>query len=299
MHWHILGAGAIGLLWAAKFYRAGIGCQLILRNQQKLADYTGQFQLNQADNRHVIKVGAEAITASSPIENLLITTKSYDALQAFAQVAPRLSSNARVLLLHNGMGPQQELSAARPDLQIWAGSTTDGAYLQSQFELVQAGQGQTLIGRLSDITDATLAEQLSGCEASLSHAANIHHSLWQKLAINCAINPLTAIYHCRNGELASNTEYRLHMQSICSEIETVAAQLQIPLFSTALIDQACRVAELTATNFSSMYQDVTNQRPNEIDTITGYLCQQADRLGIPVPENQRLLRQIRALSTSK
>ncbi|WP_458576091.1 ketopantoate reductase family protein [Aliamphritea spongicola] len=32
MHWHILGAGAIGLLWAAKFQRAGFNTTLLLRN---------------------------------------------------------------------------------------------------------------------------------------------------------------------------------------------------------------------------------------------------------------------------
>ncbi|WP_271271054.1 ketopantoate reductase family protein [Aliamphritea hakodatensis] len=294
MHWHILGAGAIGLLWAAKFQRAGVNTTLLLRNPAKLAVYSGAFSIMEGQQVSQIPVPAEALhnPQGKPISHLLITTKSYDALAAFNSVRDRLTDNARVLLLHNGMGPQQTIAAQNPQLQVWAGSTTDGAYLNSAFELIRAGHGQTRIGHLKAPDDQSLSQQLTSCEPALSHSDNIHATLWQKLAINCAINPLTAIYRCRNGELASHAEYRAHMQVICHEAEQVAAALNIPLFDQPLIDQACLVAEQTADNYSSMYQDVMHGRRSEIDTITGYLCQQAEQLDIEVAENQRLLTQI-------
>ncbi len=294
MHWHILGAGAIGLLWAAKFQRAGINTTLLLRNPAKLAAYTGTFSILEAQQSFQIPVPAQALDAPQrdAISHLLITTKSYDALAAFNSVRERLTQDARVLLLHNGMGPQQAIAAQNPHLQVWAGSTTDGAWLNSAFELIRAGHGQTRIGHLSNPDDQSLSQQLAHCEPALSHSENIHATLWQKLAINCAINPLTAIYRCRNGELASHAEYRAHMQVICHEVEQVAARLNIPLFDQPLIDQACLVAEQTGTNYSSMYQDVVHNRRSEIDTITGYLCQQAEQQNIEVAENQRLLSQI-------
>lgn len=294
MHWHILGAGAIGLLWAAKFQRAGVNTTLLLRNPAKLAVYSGAFSIMEGQQVSQIPVPAEALhnPQGKPISHLLITTKSYDALAAFNSVRDRLTDNARVLLLHNGMGPQQTIAAQNPQLQVWAGSTTDGAYLNSAFELIRAGHGQTRIGHLKAPDDQSLSQQLASCEPALSHSDNIHATLWQKLAINCAINPLTAIYRCRNGELASHAEYRAHMQVICHEAEQVAAALNIPLFDQPLIDQACLVAEQTADNYSSMYQDVMHGRRSEIDTITGYLCQQAEQLDIEVAENQRLLTQI-------
>jgi 2-dehydropantoate 2-reductase len=53
----------------------------------------------------------------------------------------------------------------------------------------------------------------------------------------------------------------------------------------------------TAANQSSMLRDVLQGRPTEIDYITGYLCSEADRLGVPCPANQQLLNQVRLLDS--
>ncbi len=132
MHWHILGAGAIGLLWAAKLEKAGHRVSLILHTPEKLAHYhqVGGFTLT--DNNHTERFTPSAQLADQPdpISHLLITTKSFAVTEAFASIQHRLSNHAQVLLLHNGMGPQQQLAANHPQLEIWAGSTTDGAYFE-------------------------------------------------------------------------------------------------------------------------------------------------------------------------
>jgi 2-dehydropantoate 2-reductase len=49
----------------------------------------------------------------------------------------------------------------------------------------------------------------------------------------------------------------------------------------------------TANNRSSMLQDVMNARQTEIDYITGFLLQEAARLGIDAPLNRALLEKIK------
>ena len=39
MTWHILGAGSLGSLWAARLGRAGLPVRLILRDRQRLRRY--------------------------------------------------------------------------------------------------------------------------------------------------------------------------------------------------------------------------------------------------------------------
>jgi 2-dehydropantoate 2-reductase len=53
--------------------------------------------------------------------------------------------------------------------------------------------------------------------------------------------------------------------------------------------RALDVAQATATNYSSMCQDVQHGRPTEIEAICGPIVRQGRRLGIPTPVNQRLL----------
>ena len=39
--------------------------------------------------------------------------------------------------------------------------------------------------------------------------------LWRKLALNCAINPLTVLHDCRNGGLS---EHHCEVATLCAEL---------------------------------------------------------------------------------
>lgn len=298
MHWHILGAGAIGLLWAAKLQKAGHQVTLILRTPEKLLQYidTGHFQISHDDNTERFVTEAELASNETPISHLLVTTKSFAVIDAFATVQQRLNDNARILLLHNGMGPQQQLTEDHPELEIWAGSTTDGAYFDQPFSLIRAGIGETHIGRLSACGSDRLFQELQGVDDQLHHTADIATVLWRKLAINCAINPLTALFNCRNGELLKYDDRRAAMAQICKEVDDVTSALGIILFDRKLMEEAWDVAELTGNNHSSMQQDISHNRPTEIETITGYLCGVADQANIATPANHLVLEAVRELS---
>ncbi len=293
MHWHILGAGSIGLLWAAKLSLVGYRVTLILRNQDKLEQLLREPTIRRGGEH--FPVNAELPGSASIISNLLITTKAYDVESAFESVKIRFSPNTKVLLLHNGLGPQQRLLELHPELELWAGSTTDGAYRMSDFHVVQAGEGEIWIGSLSCSQQDSLYQYLK-CLPALHHQPLIIPRLWQKLAINCAINPLTAIYNCKNGEVLSNSECFRQMRLVCEEVEQVAMAQKIPLFETPLINKVIEVATVTATNYSSMQQDVVHQRQTEIEFINGFLCEQARQQGIATPANDAMLDQIRQVS---
>ncbi|HSR36140.1 MAG TPA: ketopantoate reductase C-terminal domain-containing protein, partial [Desulfurivibrionaceae bacterium] len=55
------------------------------------------------------------------------------------------------------------------------------------------------------------------------------------------------------------------------------------------------VCRTTATNISSMLQDVRKRRLTEIAAINGAVVAIAERLGIATPINRELTREIRAL----
>jgi 2-dehydropantoate 2-reductase len=58
--------------------------------------------------------------------------------------------------------------------------------------------------------------------------------------------------------------------------------------------QARRVARATASNLSSMLQDVLRGVPTEIDAINGAVVREGARLGVPTPANETLLRLLAA-----
>ncbi|HXH04441.1 MAG TPA: 2-dehydropantoate 2-reductase, partial [Candidatus Competibacteraceae bacterium] len=122
---------------------------------------------------------------------------------------------------------------------------------------------------------------------------DIKTRLWHKLAINCAINPLTALLGCRNGELLDLPGERRVLRIICEEAAQVMAAEGIIGDAEELYARVCIIIEATADNYSSMLQDLRAGRSTEIDYLNGYLLRQGAAHGIPLPCNTLLLDMIR------
>ncbi|MGB0466300.1 MAG: ketopantoate reductase family protein, partial [Pontibacterium sp.] len=220
--------------------------------------------------------------------------KAYDTAGALDNVKAALHPRAGVVILQNGMGAQQQAAEQITPVPVWAGSTTDGAWLKAPFHVVFAGQGETRLGLLGSDSNPALPPGLSpSAELTLLADHNIELSLWQKLAINCAINPLTAWYDCPNGELAEHRHKHEHMARLCEEIEQLALAKGLLLFPEGVFKRAKQVALATRTNLSSMLQDVRHGRPTELNYITGYLLGEAHKLNMTLPANQQLFTHIR------
>ena len=169
----------------------------------------------------------------------------------------------------------------------------------------QAGRGQTLLGHFphepvahkpgNTAPGESLAQQLNSAELPVIRCNNIYRAQWHKLAVNCVINPLTALYRVRNGDLLYHTAAERDTRTLCSEICAVSQAMAIPLDKQQLHQRVIAVCEQTADNISSMLQDVRSGRATEIDYINGYLQQKALEHAISCPTNVHILDRVRAL----
>lgn len=297
MHWHILGAGAIGCIWAYRLHQIGHPVTLVLRNQSRLNDFNRRnrgisYQAPGATTVQSIPVEATLNQQSGSIDRLLICTKAFAVEAAFEQIKARLSPTSQIILLHNGMGPQQRLAARYPDHALWAASSTDGGYLTAPFGVVHAGAGSTVIGPLT--SRASQEDSSPLLHTSVQTVADIQQRLWHKLAINAVINPLTALANCRNGELLQQPDRARLAAQLCSEIQQVTAQLfGTELLREPLLAHVQSICQQTAENYSSMQQDLQQRRTSEIEQINGYVDLLATQLGIPAPINRQLLQAVR------
>src|SRR3990172_3704209 len=137
----------------------------------------------------------------------------------------------------------------------------------------------------------------AGVECRLT--AQTAATLWKKLAINAAINPLTALLHVRNGALLELEELNPIVGMVVEEVWRVAARHQIALPTPPeLKAEVLRVCRVTAGNRSSMLGDVEQRRPTEIDAINGAVARLGRERGILTPANELLAGLIRALSAA-
>ena len=289
--WHVLGAGSLGGLWATRLVRAGVPLRIILRSPQRLADYraAGGLELVEDDMSRLYPIPAELPDDSAPIARLLVACKAYDAEDAVARVAPRLTRKSEILLLQNGLGSQQAIAARWPTSRCIFISSTEGAYRQDDFRIVHAGPGQNWLGDPADPQRPRLLADLDQAKIPHAWAQDIMGKLWRKLAVNCAINPLSVLHDCRNGELRNYPE-QLH--KLCDELAKLLQVCQQADASSELEAEVLRVIEATAGNYSSMHQDVQRGRRTEVGFLLGQACQTARQHNLAVPELYALLKRL-------
>ena len=285
--WHILGAGSMGMLWATRLARAGLPVKLILRNTERLQTYEAAqgLTLIEDEDSQQWAISAQIPETDEPIQRLLVTCKAYDAEQAVTQIAGRLAPNAELILLQNGLGSQQAVAALVPQARCIFASSTEGAFRDGDWHVVFAGRGYTWLGDADQGPAPEWLEELQQSGIAHEWSPNILSRLWRKLALNCAINPLTVLHNCRNGGLQAHSA---EVDALCTELGALLEHCGQPDAAVDLAMDVKRVIQATANNYSSMHQDVTQGRRTEISYLLGHACEAACSRELAVPHLQQL-----------
>lgn len=224
----------------------------------------------------------------------VVAVKSFDTEGAAATLAA--GEPGAVLSLQNGMGNEATL-AERLDAPVVAGVTTLGATLAAPGRVEWRGRGRVTVGPWTG--DAARAARLAGAAfrtagVPTAVTGTILERLWEKLAVNAAINPLTALAGTRNGAVADPPLADV-AGAAAREVAAVARAAGVDLADGRAVATTTEVARATADNRSSMARDVAAGRRTEIDAINGYVVDAADR---DVPVNATLAGLVRARTAS-
>ena len=296
--WHVLGAGSLGTLWATRLARAGVPVRLIVRDEQRLQAYqtAGGLTLVEHGEAKTYAIPGETPDGGAPISRLLVACKAYDAEKAVAQLAPRLAPGAELILLQNGLGSQDAVAAQVPQARCISASSTEGAFRDGDWRVVFAGHGYTWLGDVGHPVAPIWLDDLSAAGIPHEWSTDILTRLWRKLALNCAINPLTVLHDCRNGGLQ---QHHCEVATLCAELTELLERCGQPAAAEHLQQEVERVIQATAANYSSMYQDVAHQHRTEISYLLGHVCKVAARHQLNLPHlfqlQQRLIAHLHSL----
>ena len=271
-HCHILGAGAIGGLFAARLTALGFRTTLIERDppgkQRTLKLVTGGHEER-------VSIETESPNARGPVTLLWVATKSHAVLEAVSSVAHRLTAESVIVSLSNGLGYHEALEQKFPNRLI-AGFTTAGVARVHPNKRLIAGQGQTRLGWWhGQALPPDWCEALVTSGWHCSWAPDIQTGLLEKLALNGVINPATALLDIPNGALLE-PHHRAVLDTATAELCAQLVWAGHSAIAASLGERVQRVLQDTASNSSSMRTDRQQGRPTEHEEILGYLL---ERLG--------------------
>jgi 2-dehydropantoate 2-reductase len=283
----IVGTGALATLFAARLSAKGHQV-CMLGTWQAGLDALGENGAHLIDS-HGMKRAYPVRVTNDPkdcvgVRHALVLVKSWQTARAAQQLAECLAEDGLAVTLQNGLGNREKLGVNLGLPRVALGVTTTGATLVDP-GLVRAG-GEGVVSLESHPQMKPLSSALIEAGFSVQIVNDADSLIWGKLAVNAAINPLTALLRVPNGELLKRPATRKMMGNLARETQAVASSQGIHLPFMDAAKAAEDVARKTARNHSSMYQDVKRGAPTEIDAICGAITRAGNKSGVSTPINR-------------
>lgn len=290
----IAGTGALATLFASRLASAGYEVWMLGSWTQAMTALNAQGACIRLPDgsRRCAPVRAVARVEDCPsVRQALVLVKSWQTARTAAWLSQTLTDDGLALSLQNGLGNletlQKTLGAARAAL----GVTTTGAAIVAPGVVRLGGEGLVSVeshprgeGWVSALRRAGFQVEIVPDAARLA---------WRKLAVNAAINPLTALLEVPNGALLTLPGIPSLMDELAQETAAVAAAAGIHL-NEDVAALARQVAAATAANDSSMLQDIRRGAPTEIEAICGAVARLGRERQVAVPRNEIMWRLVQA-----
>ena len=198
----------------------------------------------------------EAVVGSC--DAAIICGKAYST-PILSQIADEILSDAGIAIsIQNGMGHAQQISNRLGRSRTLGGATTHGAWRGAD-GIHWVGRGSITLGALEgglpNEVMSSLVSALDNAGLSPTWTEDISKSIWKKLLINIAINPICAISGVRNGALLGSDLWE-QSQELLEESLSVARASGIEIHDSEMQDLLIEVVESTSENRCSMLQDL-------------------------------------------
>lgn len=297
----IIGQGAIGLLCYHRFSIASLGktnhsVSLWPSTPSEISHYSFR-EMNSKKESFPLTIADKAMLVSAQV--IVICVKSYQVKTALQSIHSLIADNALIILTHNGLGTFEEIShLLKPSQCLLTLLLTQGARKVADYHIEHTGMGNSdlglIFGQLTATQQDKLVDYFQQGLLQVYWQENIHQAQWRKLAINCVINPLTALENIPNGHINQDV-YQQQVRQLISEVVQVAAKEEINLSESSLLKLINSVAHNTENNTSSMRADIMAKRRTEIDYINGYVHRLGEKHQLATPNNTQLWLDIKAL----
>jgi 2-dehydropantoate 2-reductase len=221
-----------------------------------------------------------------PSDIAVILVKSWQTERIAGRLSQYLCSTGFAVSLQNGLGNLEVLGG-----RVFPGTTAEGATLLGPGHVRAGGAGPTYMAAPEWAINLFRS---AGFECYRCGVQETESLLWGKLTVSCGINALTALLRVPNGELLDRPNAADLMIRAAKECAAIAGAKGIVLPFADPAVQVREVAERTATNQSSMLQDILRGAQTECNVINGAIVSEGRRLGIPTPVNDILWQLVQA-----
>lgn len=292
----IIGSGAIGGFYGVMLARGGFDVHFLLRSEYQVVREQG-LQLDSAVHGQVrMSVQAYASAADMPpCDWLLVGAKATSNAELAPLIVQAAAPQARVVLLQNGLGVEEQLRPAlRPDMHLLGGlcficvnRERPGVIRHQSLGAVNLGyhSGPAPDDAAVVVEEGAALFRAAGIDSQAM--ADLDQARWQKLVWNVPYNGLSVLLQASTTPLMSDADSRALIQALMAEVVAGAKACGREL-PAGYAEHLFRVTEKMPDYWPSMYHDHALQRPLELQAIYAEPLARARAAGCELPRMQAL-----------
>ena len=297
----VIGTGAMGSIYAARFSRAGheVVAIDIWQDHVNYINRNGLF-IDGPDGQIIAK-NIKASTKFSDLKGChfyIIATKAMKLEESIKSLKDWINLNSPIITIQNGLGAGDIILRHMPENNIILGVAEGfGASLQRPGHVTHTANKQIRLGSISKISSEKELQNIvdawrsGGLKTEIYK--NIEQLIWEKLLCNVTLSGPCSIFGCNVNELFNNQEYWNFALNCMQEAYSVGLSIGVPFSFEDPVAYVSDFAKRVGSAKPSMLQDYENKKKTEIDFINGAIPPLGAKSKIPTPFNDHVCRIIR------
>jgi 2-dehydropantoate 2-reductase len=284
----MLGAGGVGGYFGAKLARAGEDVTFLARGAHLDAIRANGLHVRSSlEGEWTVRATAvEDLAGQPPADVVFLTVKAHDTEAILERARSVVGAETAVLSLQNGVQSIELI-----DRVLGPGHGLGGAAYVFAVIAAPGVIAHHLLGRIAfGEPDGTRTPRVERLLAALTAAGiptdlvpDITRVLWEKYLFICAQAGMSTLARVPAGVLRAHAPTWAMYRAVLAEGAAVARAEGIPL-AADVVDTLMKAADaLGAGALSSMYHDLANGRPLELEALHGHLVRLGRRRGVPTP----------------
>jgi 2-dehydropantoate 2-reductase len=284
----VVGAGSTGGYFGGRLAQAGRDVTFLVRPARAAKLHETGLRIISPHGNATLQpqlVTAEAITG--PYDAVLLTVKGFHLDAALEDMAPAVGAETMILPVLNGMRHMEILAERFAPDNVMGCALKVATTIDNDDRIVQLNPLQDLAYGELDGSTTIRAQTLdgfmqgAGFDARLS--PNIRQEMWEKWILLASLGGITCLMRGTVGEIEAAPGGADFALAFLDEVVAIVRAAGTPPSEKFLMATRQQLTAKGSPFASSMYRDVQNNRPVEVEQIIGDLLRRGREAGIATP----------------
>ena len=233
---------------------------------------------------------------------IFICVKNYSLEDVCENIRDMVTDDTVIIPVMNGVDPGEKIRSL-----IGRGTVVDSliytvAFANADFSISQQDTFTWLCIGIKNADQgqkekvAQVAEILKGADIDYKDDGDIEVEIWRKYILNCAFNVMTAFYDNTIGELRRDPVKAQQYETLVWEAASVGRAKGVALTDEHIQEVIHKFSHVHADNATSSLQRDFQicKKQTELETFSGYIVQEAKRLGVSIPLSEEMYQGLKA-----